>query len=162
VGPLEQHMQTLAVGGPQLDLNWPVAKLHTTSFGMLCLTNGWPLSGASALIGRSIGKHWRAEFCAHAHACGNLTQLHRNGKTSVLADAQRAVDACQGTDVNVTANLAQTLTDAQAKNMDACLTDAGDGACMVGSTLNKLMPQQGAATRQTSFATQRKLGNPLT
>jgi len=53
-----------------IGLNWPVAKLHTTSFGMLHLTNGWPLSRARVLIGRSIGKHWRAEF--HAYACNHL------------------------------------------------------------------------------------------
>jgi len=35
MGPLEQYRQTLAVGWPQLVLNWPVAKLHTSSFGML-------------------------------------------------------------------------------------------------------------------------------
>jgi len=34
---------------------------------MLCLTNGWPLSKARVLIGRSIGKHWRAEFCTYAY-----------------------------------------------------------------------------------------------
>jgi len=72
VGPLEQHRQTLAVGWPQLVLNWPIAKLHTTSFGMLCLANRWPLSRARALIGRSIGKHWRAKFCA----CTCMQFLH--------------------------------------------------------------------------------------
>jgi len=45
-----------------IGLNCPIAKLHTTSLGMLYLTNGWPLSKARVLIGRSIGKHWRAEF----------------------------------------------------------------------------------------------------
>jgi len=41
-----------------VDLNWPVAKLHATSFGMLHLPHGCTLR--LALIKRSIGQQWRA------------------------------------------------------------------------------------------------------
>jgi len=68
-----------------------------------------------------------------------LTQLYHNGKTSDIANAQRAVNAYQGADAGVIANLAQALMDVQAKNMDAYLTDPGNGACMVSSALNELM-----------------------
>jgi len=34
---------------------------------MLYLTNGWPLKRARVLIGRSIGKHWRAEFYTYTY-----------------------------------------------------------------------------------------------
>jgi len=58
----------------------------------------------------------------------NLTQLHRNRKTSDVADAQRAVDDYPGANPNVMANLVQALTDAQAKTQDQHLADPGDGA----------------------------------
>jgi len=69
----------------------------------------------------------------------NVTQLYRNGKTSDIADAQRAVDVYQGAGAGANANLAQALTNAQAKNMDAYLTVPGDGAHMVSSALNELI-----------------------
>jgi len=55
VGTLGRHMQTLAVDWPQLVLHWPIAKLNTSSFGVVCVPNGCALSRARALIERSIG-----------------------------------------------------------------------------------------------------------
>jgi len=82
VGPLEWHRQTLAVGCPQLDLNWPVAKLHASPFGMLCLPDGCTLSRARVLIERSIGVALEGRslhshvvhalsvsFCSSSHFC---------------------------------------------------------------------------------------------
>jgi len=42
---------------------------------MLYLTNGWPLSRARVLIGRSIGKHWRAEFYTYTYILGVFTVM---------------------------------------------------------------------------------------
>jgi len=42
---------------------------------MLYLTNGWPLSRARVLIGRSIGKHWRAEFYTYTYTYVSADQF---------------------------------------------------------------------------------------
>jgi len=95
VGSLEQHRQTLAVGWPQLDLNWPVAKLHTSSFGMLHLNpwmasqqskstdwtfHGWALEGRVLCLHLSCGCNLaRTTWCvAHGwsgHALLNIPDV---------------------------------------------------------------------------------------
>jgi len=69
----------------------------------------------------------------------NVAQLYRNGKTSDVADAQRAVDNYAGGDAAVIAANAQALADATNKTLEAYLTDAVDGAFMVSTSLNQLM-----------------------
>ena len=69
----------------------------------------------------------------------NVSQLCHNGKTSYVADAQKAVDDYNDADPNVAAQLAQALTDAEAKTQNECLTNADDGARMASTVLNKMM-----------------------
>jgi len=69
----------------------------------------------------------------------NVNQLHHNGKAADALVAQTAVDNCVGGDPNTVANSAQALTNAGNKTKEACLSDAGDGECMVTSALNQMM-----------------------
>jgi len=101
----------------------------------------WAFTGLNSTTGL-LQHQMMQQFCrgtALSTYNSNVTQLYRNGKAADIADAQRAVDAYQGADAGVIANLAQTLMDAQNKNMGACLTDVDDGAFMVNSALNELM-----------------------